>query len=114
MLSPCSFIKHHKMAKREIYARIAGAVATAAEMDLRTILSDSRSEEVVQARCILIYFLYEAGFFPAQIAERTGICRRSVNNFITMFNEHRGSPTPMQRIICDRIRKQLGSIVEAR
>lgn len=60
------------MAKREIYARIAGAVATAAEMDLRTILSDSRSEEVVQARCILIYFLYEAGFFPAQIAELTG------------------------------------------
>ena len=102
------------MAKREIYARIAGAVATAAEMDLRTILSESRSEEVVQARCILIYFLYEAGFFPAQIAELTGVCRRSVNNFITMFNEHRSSPTPMQRIICDRIRKQLGSIVEAR
>lgn len=114
MLSPCSFIKHHIMAKREIYSRIAGAVATAAEMDLRTILSDSRSEEVVQARCILIYFLYEAGFFPAQIAELTGVCRRSVNNFITMFNEHRGSPTPMQRIICERIRKQLGSIVEAR
>ena len=103
----------HVMAINDIFLRIAEAVATAADMDVRTILSESRREEVVQARCILVYFLYEYGFFSSQIADLTGISRRSVNNLISMFNEHRSDPTPMQRIICAKIRKHLEDITAA-
>ena len=103
----------HVMAINDIFLRIAEAVATAADMDVRTILSESRREEVVQARCILVYFIDEYGFFPSQIADLTGIGRRSVNNLISMFNEHRSDPTPMQRIICAKIRKHLEDITAA-
>lgn len=101
------------MAINDIFLRIAEAVATAADMDIRTILSESRREEVVQARCILVYFLNEYGYFPSQISDLTGISRRSVNYLISMFYEHRDDPTPMQRIICAKIRKQLGDITVA-
>ena len=88
-------------------------MATAAAMDIRTIFSLSRRASVEDARGILVYFLYEYGFFPSQIADLTGIGRRSVNNLISMFNEHRSDPTPMQRIICAKIRKHLEDITAA-
>lgn len=56
------------MRKTEIFENVLNAVSQTTEIGKKEILSDSRDEEVVDARSILVHLLIEIGFYPGQVA----------------------------------------------
>lgn len=56
------------MCKTEIFADLLNMVSRVTEVSADDILSDCRMEEIVDARCILVFLLNEMGFYPGQIA----------------------------------------------
>ena len=94
------------MGKQETFNKVLSLIEEETEVRRELILSGNKQEEVVDARALLIYTLYEMGFYPAQIGAMTGICSRCINPFILSFNERKSSRR-MLGIHCERVRRKL-------
>ena len=90
------------MKKSEIFAAILSDVASETEIDSDRILSNSRIEEVVDARYLVIFLLLGNGFYPAMIAERMQMSTRAVRSAISGF-EARLANSAGLRLICQRL-----------
>ena len=71
----------------QIFQETLAAVMDETGLEKEQILSNNKSEEMVDARSILIKIMYERGLYPIQISGFTGICQRSVNRFLIGFKE---------------------------
>lgn len=67
------------MCKSEIFAKIIALVSKGTEIPTELTVSDNRVTEIVNARYILVYILYEKGFYPSQISSLIHKTKRSVN-----------------------------------
>lgn len=94
------------MYQSEIFAKILQAVSEETEMSSESILSSSKETEVVDARYLLVYFLFRQGFYPSQIARRIGKTRRSVNYMLSRYHIREGSGK-MMRIQRENIGKRM-------
>ena len=74
------------MCKSEIFAKIIALVSKGTEIPTELIVSDNRVTEIVNARYILVYILYEKGFYPSQISSLIHKTKRSVNYMISNFH----------------------------
>ena len=54
--------------KGDVFERVLAIVSTVTEVPVEKILSCNRTCEVVDARSIIIYILFEEGMYPSQIA----------------------------------------------
>ena len=99
------------MGKQEIYNKVLSLIEEETEVSRELILSGNKQEEVVDARALLIYTLYETGFYPSQISALTGICGRCINTFILNFEE-RKECRRMLRIYYDKAKRKLGESEE--
>lgn len=54
------------MFKSEIFIKLLDAVVQETEIPSKDILSDNRNMEVVDARYILVFLLYENGIYPSE------------------------------------------------
>ena len=95
------------MHKLEIFLNTISAVTDETEIEKDLILSGSKQEEVVDARSILVRILHEQGLYPIQISHLTGICLRSVTNFLQGFSV-RCNSRKIMRINYERARHTLG------
>lgn len=93
------------MKKSEIFASVLADVSAETEIDSGRILSDSRIEEVVDARYLVIFLLLGNGFYPAMIAERMGLSARAVRSAISGF-EARLSRSAGLRLVCERLSRK--------
>lgn len=66
------------MKKSEIFASVLADVSAETEIGSDRILSESKLEEVVDARYLVIYLLSRNGFYPRMIAERMRMSQRAV------------------------------------
>lgn len=66
------------MKKSEIFASVLADVSAETEIGSDRILSESKLEEVVDARYLVIYLLMRNGFYPRMIAERMRMSQRAV------------------------------------
>lgn len=94
------------MGKQDTFERVLSLIEEEVEVQRSLILSGNKQEEVVDARALLIYTLYEMGFYPAQIGAMTGICPRCINPFILNFAERKSSRR-MLGIYYERVRRKL-------
>ena len=94
------------MGKQEIFNKILSLVEEETEVSRNLILSGNKQEEVIDARALLVYTLYETGFYPPQISTMTGICGRCINPYILNFGERKDSRR-MLRIYYDRVKRKL-------
>lgn len=92
------------MKKSEIFASILADVSEETEIDSDRILSNSRIEEVVDARYLVIFLLLANGFYPAMIAERMKMSSRAVRNAIAGFDARLAGSSGL-RMICERLAK---------
>ena len=95
------------MYKLEIFKNTLSAIAEETEIKKEQILSNAKQEEVVDARYLLVEIMYEQGLYPTQISHLTGVCVRSVNNFLQGFSS-RCNSRKIMRIDYDRVRHKLG------
>ena len=96
---------YKRMRKSEIFAGILADVSLEAEIDSDRILSDSRVEEVVDARYLVIFLLLANGFYPVMIAERMNMSQRAVRSAISSF-ESRLANSAGLRLIFERVSKK--------
>lgn len=83
------------------------AVSEETEVEEAQILSNSKQEEIVDARSILMKILTDQGFYPIQISHFTGIGVRSVNGFLQGFRT-RCNSRKIMRINYENVRNNLG------
>ena len=55
------------MCKSEIFAKIINIVSKETEVSVDQILSSDKNMETVDARYLLVFFLFESGMYPSQI-----------------------------------------------
>ena len=79
------------MGKQETFNRVLALIEEETEIDRSLILSGNKREEVVDARALLLYTLYELGFYPSQMAALSGICPRGIMPFIQNFSDRKDS-----------------------
>lgn len=96
------------MCESEIFAKIIALVSKGTEIPTELIVSDNRVTEIVNARYILVYILYEKGFYPSQISSLIHKTKRSVNYMISNFHIRLKSEK-MMRIYWDNIKNLLGN-----
>ena len=90
------------MKKSEIFAGILADVSKETEIDSGRILSSERTEEVVDARYLVIFLLLGNGFYPAMIAERMHMSQRAVRKAIAGFETRLANSTWL-RLTCQRV-----------
>lgn len=73
------------MIKSEIFASVLRNVCEVTEIQESDIMSKSKSEEIVDARHLLVVTLRRSGYYPGMIAERLHISGRAVRNMLRDF-----------------------------
>lgn len=99
------------MKKSEIFALVLSSVSEVTELSSETILSKSHREDIAQARMLLVFFCYEKGLYPSQIAGFVGISRRQINRLICNASAVLATCTSSRAQICffaDAIGTKLG------
>lgn len=95
------------MYKVQIFQDTLGAVSEETGLEENQILSNAKSEEIVDARSILIKVMEEQGLYPIQISRLSGICQRSVNRFLMGFKE-RSASRKIMRLYYVNVKRKLG------
>ncbi|AII69202.1 MAG: hypothetical protein GV66_16555 [Phocaeicola dorei] len=96
------------MCKSEIFAKIINIVSKETEVSVDQILSSDKNMETVDARYLLVFFLFESGMYPSQIAAHIHKTKRAVNYMISNFHERMESGK-MMIIYWDDIKNLLGN-----
>ena len=73
------------MIKSEIFASALRDVCEVTGISERDIMSKSKSEEIVDARHLLVVTLRRSGYYPGMIAERLHVSGRAVRKMIGSF-----------------------------
>lgn len=73
------------MCKSSVFNDIILAISEETEVSQEQILSHSKRGDIVEARCLLFYYLKKAGFYPSQIARMTNQSRQCVNCLLLSF-----------------------------
>lgn len=95
------------MYKLKLFQDSLSTVTEETEVEKDLILSGNKQEEVVDARSILIKIMHDQGLYPIQISHLTGICLRSVSNFLLDFPV-RCNSRKIMRLNYDTVRHKLG------
>lgn len=95
------------MYKMQIFQEALNAVTEETGLEGKQILSNSKDEESVDARSILVKIMNEQGLYPIQISRFTGICIRSVNRFLIGFRE-RCDSRKIMRLNYESVKTKVG------
>jgi len=99
------------MKKSEIIASVLSAVSEETGIDIKTILSQDKRRESVDARHIAVYMLNKCGLYQSNIAEIFRITPRNIQYIIADFDTRLLFSSPMRNDY-ERIRKRLGNTCE--
>ena len=97
------------MCKSEIFERIVRVVAEETEIPRERILSKSKNAELVDARYLLVHFLWRRGFHVPVISDLMNYSRRPVEKMISQFDLRRRQSGRMFETLLVRIASKLRS-----
>ena len=97
------------MRRIRIFSSCLQMVAEEMEVAQQEILSESKIEDVVDARHLLVQLMYEMGLYPATIAQLIGCTSRNVNAILSGFRL-RCDRRKLLRHSYERLRKEVGNI----
>lgn len=95
------------MCKSDIYRIVVDAIHEKTEISEYEILGQSHRKEVVDARHLLVYFLFRKGFIPAEIARRMRLTPQAVGNILRKFEQRLNCGDRLFEISYAQISKQL-------
>lgn len=91
-----------------MFEHVLRLVSEETEIPSGQIVSRRRDTDTVDARYLLVYFLFQVGLSTAFIARRMGVTQRTVTFIHSNFSD-RVSMQKFMRINCENIRKRLGN-----
>ncbi len=99
------------MIKSEIFASVLRDVCEVTEISERDIMSKAKSEEIVDARHLLVVTLRRSGYYPGMIAERLHISGRAVRKMIGSFRSRVDNSPGFPRLDTNPMSGKTGSYV---
>lgn len=73
--------------KQDYFDRLVAIVAELSELSVESILKGRKTDEVVDARWIIVRILKEQGYHTAKIALLMGMTQRNVTNIVNLFQD---------------------------
>lgn len=73
--------------KQDYFDRLVAIVAELSELSVEAILKGRKTDEVVDARWIIVRILKEQGYHTAKIALLMGMTQRNVTNIVNLFQD---------------------------
>ena len=98
----------YKMKKDDVKNFCLEIVANEVEISNEMILSQSKSEDVVDARHLLVMLMYDIGLYPTSIAKLMGCTVRNINVIISGFSL-RCQRRKLLRNSYEKLRKYIGN-----
>lgn len=96
------------MGVNEYYKRTVEVVGDLTGLTEEEIVGKRRMRELVDARCLVVRLMRDAGYYPSQIARVMGISTRWVQKVIETFDDRvRFSADPMLRCNLEEATKVL-------
>lgn len=77
------------MSKSEIARKILEVVSAQTEVSIAEIKGGGKSTEIVDARSLTVFFLYDAGFYPTEIARILKRSAQAVRALLRNFGDRR-------------------------
>lgn len=100
------------MKKSEIIATVLSAVSQETEIDIKSIVSQNKRREVVDARHIAITLLHKYGIYQSMIGEIFRTTPRNIRYILSDFDTRMLCSPPMRNDY-ERIRKHIGNTCES-
>lgn len=75
------------MTKTEILQDTLRLIEKESEIESEIIVSKCRKTEVVDARCVLVYLLYDKGFYISEIASHLNNTERSISYMLSGISD---------------------------
>lgn len=73
--------------KKDYFDRLVSIVAELSELSVEAIMKGRKTDEVVDARWIIVKILKEQGYHTAKIALLMGMTQRNVTNIVNLFQD---------------------------
>ena len=73
--------------KQDYFDRLVAIVAELSELSVEAIMRGRKTDEVVDARWIVVRILKEQGYHTAKIALLMGMTQRNVTNIVNLFQD---------------------------
>ena len=88
---------------------VLAIVARATGIPEPLIFTQRRGQEYYDARWIAVELLHELGYYPAQIADITGVTHRNVNKILTAIADRTGCTWRIFSVKLERCRNAMGT-----
>jgi hypothetical protein len=75
------------MYKQDYFDKVLAVVAELSELSVGNILNGRKTDEVVDARWIIVKILHEQGYHTAKIALLMHMTQRNVTHILTIFQD---------------------------
>ncbi len=95
------------MCKTEIANRVLEIVSKETEVSVQEIKGKGKTIDIVDARYLVVYFLYKNGFYTSDISRIIGIGTHAVRLIIRNFDTRRTQSGMLFEINLKRIGKRL-------
>ena len=85
-------------------------MADLSELSANTILHGRKTDEVVDARWIIVQILKEQGYHTTKIALLMGMSQRNVTRIIMAFQDRLGQSDSLFKTTYQKARNEIGSV----
>lgn len=100
------------MYKKDYFDRVLAVVAEMSELSSEDILYGRKTDEVVDARWIIVKILNEQGYHTAKIALLMGMTTRNVTHILTIFQNRLDQYDSLFKLTYQKARNAAGNLCE--
>lgn len=100
------------MYKKDYFERLVSVVAQLSELSADNILYGRKTDEVVDARRIIVKILHEQGYHTSKIAMLLKMTQRNVTHILTVFQDRLDGYDSLFKATYQKARIQVGNLCE--
>ena len=98
------------MYKQDYFDRVLSVVAELSELSVDNILHGRKTDEVVDARWIIVKILHEQGYHTAKIALLLNMTQRNVTHIVTVFQDRLDQYDSLFKSTYQKARVEAGNV----
>lgn len=96
--------------KKDYFDRLVSIVADLSDLSVETILHGRKTDEVTDARWVIVKILAEQGYHTSKIAMSLNMTQRNVTKILTVFQDRLDQYDYLFKSIYQKARVEAGSV----
>ena len=98
------------MYKQDYFEKVVNVVASLSDLTAEQILGGRKTDEVTDARWVIVRILYEHGYHTSRIAMLMHMTQRNVTRVLNAFQDRLDQYDSLFKYVYQRARVEVGSI----